>query len=138
MVLGKAMTSRINSTPAIRAMRRSYPKCDASMGGGAVAKRIEEKSEFGFGLFGGDAQQLEDPLLNIPPVDTHTPACDFVAVEHQVVGAGPDGRRVGLQVVQVGFQGEVKGWWTATKRFSASSHSTRGNRVTQRKRYSSL
>ena len=87
-VFGKAMTSRIDSTPVSSADSRSQPERGAGVRRRAVGERLEEEPEPLAGLLAGHAEGLEDPLLQRGVVDTHRAAHHLVAVDHHVVGVG--------------------------------------------------
>ena len=59
---------------------------EAGVGRGAVAEGVEQEPELGLRLLGGDAEQREDPLLDVGAVDPDAARAQLPAVEHQVVG----------------------------------------------------
>ena len=59
--------------------------------------------------------------------------CKLEAVAYYVVGGGPDGARVASSEWASSGMGAVKGWCTASQRFSSLFHSTRGGSITQAK-----
>ena len=94
-VFGKAMTSRIDGSPAIRATTRSMPEREAAVRRRAVAQRVQQEAEARLGLLGVDAEDVEHLLLDLGLVDTDRAAADLDAVEHEVVGARLQRARVG-------------------------------------------
>ena len=93
-VFGNAITSRIDSRPARIATIRSMPKRDAAVRRRAVAQRVEQEAEARLRLLLGDAEHVEDLLLDLGAVDTDRPAADLHAVEHHVVAARAHRARV--------------------------------------------
>ena len=68
-VFGKAMTSRMFSSPARIATRRSMPKAEAAVRRGAVLERVEEEAEPLLRLLVADAEEAEDARLQLGLVD---------------------------------------------------------------------
>ena len=67
------------------------------MGRCSVAEGFKEEAEAEFGLFVGDAEQVEDFLLDSGVVDTDAAARRFVAVADEVVGLGTDLPGIGVE-----------------------------------------
>ena len=80
----------------------------------AEPEGIEQEAELGPLLLCADAEDLEDPRLDLGPVDTDAARAELPAVEHQVVGLRPDveppvalGRVQKGHVVDVGHRERV-------------------------------
>ena len=67
------------------------------MGRRPVFQGLQQKAEFFLCFLRADVQGLKDLLLDIPAVDADAAAADLGAVQHQVIGPGPDLPRIGLQ-----------------------------------------
>src|SRR5690606_6938343 len=72
---------------------------DAAVRRGAVGERVEQEAELLPRLLLADAHDGEDPLLDVPAVDTDGSAADLVAVAHDVVGVCERVARVLLEAV---------------------------------------
>ena len=107
--MGKAITSRMDLAPQRIATRRSNPKATPPWGGAPNSRASRRKPNFSSASVGGDFQGLKNRLLDIPAVDPDAAAADLGAVEHQVVGPGPDLPRVGGQQGDVFLLGRGKG-----------------------------
>ena len=57
----------------------------AAMRRRARLERLKQEAEFGLRLVGAYLQRLEDPFLDVPPVDTDAASADLGAVEHYVI-----------------------------------------------------
>ena len=79
------------------------------MGRRTVLEGFEQKSEPGLGLVGADADQLEDPLLDVDRVVADRAAADLGAVQHQVVGAGQQCGWI-IEIAGGGGEGVVLGF----------------------------
>jgi hypothetical protein len=66
--------------------RRSKPKAIPPWGGAPVLRALQQKPEFVLVDFGGHAEDLEYPGLQVVVVDTDAAAADFKPIEDQVVG----------------------------------------------------
>ena len=62
---------------------------------------VQEESELALSLLRRDAEEAEDPLLELGLVDTDRPRAQFPSVEREVVGLGPHGERVRLESVEI-------------------------------------
>jgi hypothetical protein len=103
---------------------------DAPHGRSAELEGLEQESEARPGLFLGDAEKTEEALLHRRLMDADGASGRLLAVEHEIVGLGrarpgSDSRRA-----RSSSRGAVKGWWTASQRFSSAFHSTRGKSIT--------
>src|SRR5205085_11524817 len=58
---------------------------EAGVGRGAVAEGVEQEAEAGLSLFGADAEETEDALLQVGSVNTDASRSELPPVEHQVV-----------------------------------------------------
>src|SRR4026208_79976 len=56
------------------------------VGWGTEPERVQEEAEAGRRLLGIDAQQGEDPLLDVEAVDPNAAGAELPTVEHEVVG----------------------------------------------------
>ena len=88
-VLGKAMQSRMLSSPPKSITTRSMPRAMPPCGGAPNCKASEQEAESLAGRLLVDAQQAEHLLLELLVVDTNRAAAGLVAVDHQVVGLRP-------------------------------------------------
>ena len=100
-VFGNAMTSRIDSWPGQAGGQPVEAERDAAHGRRAELEGVEQESEARPGLFLGDADQAEDPLLHGLLMDADRAARRLLAVQHQVVGLGPGAAGVGSPGRQV-------------------------------------
>src|ERR1700761_3538930 len=97
--LGKAMTARIGSAPAVPA------EGDAAVRRRAVLERVEQEAELGAGLFLAQPDYVEDLLLHGLLVYTDRAAADLVAVADHVVGVGQRGAWLSGELVRPIRQG---------------------------------
>ena len=67
----------------------------------AKFERIEQEPELCLRLLLVDAEQIENAQLDIAPMVPDTPAADFAAVEHHVVGLRPYFERFRIQEGQI-------------------------------------
>ena len=108
--------SRRGSSRGRRAARRCG-RCRAR-GRRAAARRScsasSRKPKRASRLLLGDAERVEDLLLDVGAVDTDRPAADLRAVEHDVVGARAQRARVRRRSPV----GAVNGWCSASQRSS--------------------
>src|SRR5690606_2374350 len=74
---------------------------EAAVGRGAVAERRQEEAEAPLRLLLVDAEQVEDPLLQVGLVDPDRAGAELPAVEDEVIGPGPHVHRVRLELVEV-------------------------------------
>ena len=88
--LGKAITSRMFSTPSPSMTSRSIPGGEATVGWHPVAEGVEQEAELGLGGLGVDAQGGEDAALDRRVGDPDAAAADLPPVEHDVVGPRAD------------------------------------------------
>ena len=101
-VLGYAMTSRMFSSPARIAARRSTPNGEPGVRRRAVAERAEQEPEAGLGLLGARCPSAANTCsCDAPAVDTDAPRPQLPSVEHEVVGLRAHGERIGRQQRQV-------------------------------------
>ena len=82
---------------------------DAAVGRGAVLEGVKEEAETGLGFFVGDAERLEDLLLNVLAVNTDGAGAELEAVHRDVVAVGADAGGVGEEVGHVSFVGRGEG-----------------------------
>ena len=108
-VFGKAMTSRMLSSPAKMATNRSMPTANPAWGGAPYRKAPSRNPKRDCGLLVVDAQHGEDPALDVRPVDPDAARAQLPPVEHQVVGLGPHRGRIGLEPVEVVGMGHGEG-----------------------------
>ena len=73
----------------------------AAMGRRAILESVHHEAKLGVSLFLGQAQSLEDLLLQVSVVDTEAAAADFHAVEHHVVGICLDTARVAEEILDI-------------------------------------
>ena len=104
-VFGNAITSRIESAPAIIATMRSRPKAMPPCGGAPYCSASSRKPNFVALVLGADAERAEHLRLHVRAVDPHRAAADFPAVQHHVVGLGERVAGVGREQVLVAVLG---------------------------------
>ena len=75
------------------------------MRGRTITQRRQQEAELGLGLFRPDGQRAEHLALHVVTVDTHRAAAHLPTVQHQVVGLGDAGARIGFQQVLVAVLG---------------------------------
>ena len=110
-VLGKAMTSRMFSSPTSSATRRSMPSAKPACGGHRSGRR-RAGSRTCAGPRPRRCREPEDLPLHVGPVDPDAARTELPAVEHQVVGLGAHGQqRLGVTVAgrHLGQEPEVLG-----------------------------
>ena len=100
-VFGKAITSRMFSSPARMATSRSMPKANPPCGGAPYSNGLRKKPNLRVGLLVGDAEGGEDPPLQLGLVDPDRARAELPAVEHEVVGLRAHRHRIGLEQVDV-------------------------------------
>ena len=100
-VLGKAMTSRMFSSPARMATRRSMPKANPPCGGAPYLNGLRKKPKRFCASSSLMPEQAEDARLQLGLMDPDRARPELPTVEHQVVGLAAHLQRVGLQQVQV-------------------------------------
>ena len=88
-VLGKAMTSRMDSAPVMSMIDRFETEGDSPVGRRAVFQGVEQEAELGTGFFFGKPEGFKDHLLYPVLVDADAAAADLGAVQDEVVGPGP-------------------------------------------------
>ena len=71
----------------------------------AVLERLQQVSEPLLNLGVGVAQQVENLVLQVAPMDTNAAAGEFVSVAHEVIAVGAYLARVGLQQGDVFLEG---------------------------------
>ena len=99
-VFGNAITSRIESAPAIIVTMRSRPNAIPPCGGAPYCSASSRKpNELRF--FRTDLQRAEHLALHFLAVDTHRAAADFPAVQHHVVGLREATARIRLEVLEM-------------------------------------
>ena len=103
-VFGKAITSRMLSSPARIATSRSRPTAKPAVRRRAVAERPEQEAEALLGLLVGDAERLEDAALDVRAVDPDAPRTELPAVQDEVVATarGPRSGSVSMSVEVLG------------------------------------
>ena len=94
-VLGNAMTSRMESTPARMATIRSSPNAMPPIGGAPYSSASRRKPNLARAVGLVDPEDLEDPLLERARVDADRAPADLLAVQHEVVGLRARGAGVG-------------------------------------------
>ena len=109
-VLGNAMTSRIESSPANRATKRSKPKAIPPCGGAPYSSASSRKPNFFRGFFGCQCEQIEKLALNGALRYTNATPCDLVAVEDQIVSAGAGFLGSDCKRSTSSSRGDVNGW----------------------------
>ena len=105
---GNAMTSRIDSAPAISVTMRSRPKAMPPCGGAPYWSASSRKPNFACASSGSDVERAEYFGLHVLAMYPDRAAADLPAVQHDVVRLGARGARVGLEQVfmPVGRRGE--------------------------------
>ena len=69
----------------------------------SVAERVQQESEFSFGILPRDAKAVKDPLLHLGIVDADAARTQLGSVEHQVIGSRPHPQGLAVE------QGEIFG-----------------------------
>ena len=101
-VFGKAMTSRMLSSPGEHRHEPVEADREAGVWRRAVPEGAEQEAEARRSASSSrDPEDLEDPLLDVGPMDTDAPRAELPAVEDQVVGLAAHRRRVGAEPVEV-------------------------------------
>ena len=95
------MTSRMFSSPARIATKRSMPTAKPACGGAPKRNASSRNPNRSCASSGVDAEHREDALLDVGPVDSHRARAELPAVEHEVVGLRPHRQRVGFQRVEI-------------------------------------
>ena len=84
------MTSLMDDLPPSSMTSRSSPRAMPAVGRSAVLQGFQKEAEFCPGLLVGDVQGVENRFLDFLAMDTDAAPADFIAVQHDVIGAGPD------------------------------------------------
>ena len=102
------------------------------MRGGTEGEGIQQEAELLVRLGVGQTHDVEDPLLNLPAVNTDRAATDLIAVAHHVVGVGECATRVGVERVHELGLGRGERMVHGSPGTRADSHVTRGLRLAGR------
>ncbi len=84
------MTSLMDDLPPSSMTSRSSPRAMPAVRRSAVLQGFQQEAELGPGFFVGDVQGVENRFLRFLAMDTDAAPADFIAVQHDVIGAGPD------------------------------------------------
>ncbi len=137
-VFGKAITSRMLSSPARMPDQPVDPEREPGVRRRAVAERVEQEAEPGLRGLGVDPDEVEDPGLEVALVDPDAPRPQLPAVAHEVVRLRADGEQVLARArcraaPRSSGWGAVNGWCAGIGRPSSAMSSNSGKSTTQQK-----
>ena len=96
-VLGKAMTSRIDDSPASSMTMRSKPRPMPPCGGAPYSQRFEEPAERLVDALVAQAERAQDAALQRGVGDAQRARAELDAVQHEVVLRASHAQRVAVE-----------------------------------------